>query len=154
MRGIRNLSYQEMMDRRAKGLCFKCGQHYSPMHRCPEQELKLVIHEEDEEESLEDRREMEEKRKDNEEWEMVCRVVELNELRTNGRIYGKTMKLEGELKGVPILLLIDSGASHNYITRELVTALNLPITETKEYVVSLGDGSKRSSQGKCQGLVV
>ena len=124
------------------------------MHRCREQELKLVIHKEDEEESLEDRREMEEKRTDNEEWEMVCRVVELNELRTNGRIYGKTMKLEGELKGVPIPLLIDSGASHNYITRELVTALNLPITETKEYVVSLGDGSKRSSQGKCQGLVV
>ena len=41
--GFRNLSYQELMERRAKGLYFKCGQNYSPMHQCPEKELKLVI---------------------------------------------------------------------------------------------------------------
>ena len=43
-RGTRHLSYQELMDRRrAKGLCFKCGQNYNPMHQCPEKELKLLV---------------------------------------------------------------------------------------------------------------
>ena len=85
---------------------------------------------------------------------MVCHVVELNELRSQSKLNYKTMKLEAELNGVPILLLIDIGASHNCIMKELVIALNLSILETKEYVVSLGDGSKRSSQGKCEGLLV
>ena len=43
MRGVRNLSYQELMERRAKGLCFKCGQNYSPMHRYLEKELRLLV---------------------------------------------------------------------------------------------------------------
>ena len=66
----------------------------------------------------------------------------------------KTIKLKGELKVVPILLLVNSGASHNYITRELVIALNLPISKTKEYIVSFGDGSKISSLGRCEGLII
>ena len=64
------------------------------------------------------------------------------------------MKLEGYLQEVPILLLIDSEASHNYLTKELVILLDLPISETKQYVISLWDGSKRTSQGMCEGLVI
>ena len=74
------------------------------MHHCLEKELKLLVLEEDEEENLEDKRESKEKKNDNEEWEMVCCVVELNELRSHGELNWQTMKLEGELKGVPILL--------------------------------------------------
>ena len=42
VRGIRNLSYQELMDRRAKGLCFKRKQHYSPTHHCPKKGIKVT----------------------------------------------------------------------------------------------------------------
>ena len=42
-RGTRNLSYQELMERRAKGLCFECGQNYSSMHQCLEKDLKLLV---------------------------------------------------------------------------------------------------------------
>ena len=49
---------------------------------------------------------------------------------------------------------MDSGASHNYIARELVTSLNLPISETREFSVTLGDGSKRASRGLYEGLRV
>ena len=64
------------------------------------------------------------------------------------------MKVEGNLEGVPILLLIDSGASHNYITRELVILLNLSISGTRKFVVTLGNGSKRASRGLCEELRV
>ena len=154
MRGTRNLSYQELMDRRAKGLCFKCGQHYSPMHQCPEKELRLLVQEEDEEEILENREVTEETKGETGGWEMICHVVELNDLRTHVKTYCRTMKLEGYLQGLPILLLIDSGASHNYVTRELVTSLNLPVTDTREFAVTLGDGSRKTSRGRCEGLIV
>ena len=151
MRGIQNLSYQELIGRRAKGLCFKCGQHYSPMHRCPDKELKLIVHE-DEERNPDDKEEEKGDEEDPNEWELVCHVVELSELKSHAKTCCKTMKLEGSLLGVPILILIDSGASHNYVTKELVLSLNCPITETRPYVVSLGDGSKRISQGRCEGM--
>ena len=64
------------------------------------------------------------------------------------------MKIEGRLEGVLILLLVDSGACHNYIVRKLVTSLNLPIFGTREFLVTLGDGSKRASRGLYEALKV
>ncbi|MCI80378.1 pentatricopeptide repeat-containing protein, partial [Trifolium medium] len=33
-----------MAERRAKGLCFKCGGKYHPtLHKCPERSLRLLI---------------------------------------------------------------------------------------------------------------
>ena len=154
MRGTRNLFYQELMDRRAKGLCFKCGQHYSPMHQCPEKELRLLVQEEDGEEMLNNKEAIEQTIEETEEWEMICHVVELNNFRAHVKTCCKTMKLKGYLQEFPILLLIDSGASHNYITRELVTSLNLTITDTKEFAVRLGDGSRKFSQGRCERLKI
>ena len=122
-KGFRNLSYQELMERRAKGLCFKCGQHYNPMHCCPDKELKLIV-QEDEEGNLDDKEENEGNKGDPNDWELVCHMVELSELKSHAKACCKTMKLEGNLQGVLILLLIDSGASHNYVTRELVLPLN------------------------------
>jgi hypothetical protein len=49
-RGFTHLSYQEMMDRKQKGLCFKCGGQFHPMHQCPEKHLKILIVEDEEEE--------------------------------------------------------------------------------------------------------
>ena len=64
------------------------------------------------------------------------------------------MKIEGRLEGLLILLIIDSGASHNYIAKELVISLNLPVTDTTKFVVTLGDGSRKDSQGICEGLKI
>ncbi|BAU00934.1 hypothetical protein VIGAN_11007400 [Vigna angularis var. angularis] len=34
-RGKRHLAYQDLLDRRKRGLCFKCGGLYNFMHQCP-----------------------------------------------------------------------------------------------------------------------
>ncbi|MCH96321.1 retrotransposon gag protein, partial [Trifolium medium] len=39
-RGFTQLSYQEIMDRKKRGMCFKCGGAYHPMHQCPDKQLK------------------------------------------------------------------------------------------------------------------
>ena len=55
---------------------------------------------------------------------MFCHVVKLKELGSQTWVHLKTMKVEGRLEGLLILLLINSGASYNYIAKELVTTLN------------------------------
>ena len=81
-RGTRHLSYQELMDRRAKGLCFKCGQNYSPMHQCPEKELKLLVWEPKEEGEQGEKVQEEGDKVEKDDWEMVCHVVEIKDLRS------------------------------------------------------------------------
>jgi len=85
---------------------------------------------------------------------MVCQVIDLNFVSTRDLALSKIMKLEGYLLRFPILLLIDSEASHNFVNKELVTSLGLPITKTREFGVSLGNGSKCLSQGRCTGLSI
>lgn len=49
---------------------------------------------------------------------------------------------------------MDSGASHNFIARELVSSLGLRVTETKEFYVGVGNGSRCFSQGICKALEI
>ena len=62
------------------------------------------------------------------------------------------MKLKGSIKGVPILILVDSGAPHNFISRRLVTVLGLLIEETRPMRIKMGDGYRNIAQGICNGV--
>ncbi|MCI47334.1 RNA-directed DNA polymerase (Reverse transcriptase), partial [Trifolium medium] len=43
------------MERKQKGLCFKCGGAFHPMHQCPDKQLKVLVMEDEEEGSQEGR---------------------------------------------------------------------------------------------------
>lgn len=60
-----------------------------------------------------------------------------------------TMKLERKVKEEEVLILIDSGATHNFIAAKLVEKLNLPIQTTETFQVSLGDGYKVRGRTLC-----
>ncbi|KAG9458686.1 hypothetical protein H6P81_003194 [Aristolochia fimbriata] len=64
------------------------------------------------------------------------------------------MKLFGSIDGTPIRLLVDSGASHNFISHTLVRKLGLSIDDTTEFGVHLGDGHRVLSRGLCKELKV
>lgn len=64
------------------------------------------------------------------------------------------MKLQGWVKGKKILVLIDSGASHNFISTRLVEELGLKVEETPPYKVCLGDGQKKTTQGCCDDILL
>ncbi|KAJ1416907.1 Retrotransposon gag domain [Sesbania bispinosa] len=48
-RGTHNLTTKEWEERRRKGLCFRCGQQFGPLHKCPDPRLRVMILGEDEE---------------------------------------------------------------------------------------------------------
>lgn len=60
-----------------------------------------------------------------------------------------TMKLAGQIAGRPVTVLIDSGATHNFISTEVVAAVGMSITATTCYGVLLGTGGKVRTKGIC-----
>ncbi|MCI14853.1 hypothetical protein A2U01_0035985, partial [Trifolium medium] len=63
-----------------------------------------------------------------------------------------TMKVEGKIQNVDVFVLIDSGASHNFISPKVTTALGLAITPTAARNIKLGDGHKVLTKGMCEGV--
>jgi hypothetical protein len=62
----------------------------------------------------------------------------------------RTMKIEGVIGNVNVLVLIDSGASHNFISPAIATTLGLTVTPSAVRSIKLGDGHKIFSQGICE----
>ncbi|MCH79728.1 Ty3/gypsy retrotransposon protein, partial [Trifolium medium] len=150
-RGFTHLSYNELMDRKQKGLCFKCGGPFHPMHQCPDKQLRLLVIEDEEEEEGEARvlaMEVEEE-EENEKGEMS--VLELHHIAHENH---QTMKFQGTIYGVEVLILIDSGATHNFISQRLVHQLDWPIEGTPQMQVKLGNGVQIAAQGRCKELEI
>nr|KYP34304.1 hypothetical protein KK1_044759 [Cajanus cajan] len=59
------------------------------------------------------------------------------------------MKLKRQLNGLPILILVESSASHNFVSRRVVKALNLPMQDTSIVAIRLGDGHRVLTKGTC-----
>ncbi|XP_052725999.1 uncharacterized protein LOC128194435 [Vigna angularis] len=138
-RTVRNLPYPEYLKRREEGRCFRCGGPFSPGHRCPERGLKMLIVVEEEEEV-----------EGEEVSETNLATMELSALSAGGLTTPKTMKLRGHIGQREVVILIDSGASHNFIDRRLVEELRMTVTKTQPYLVSLGDGQRKRISGCCE----
>ncbi|GJS11152.1 putative mitochondrial protein [Tanacetum coccineum] len=65
-----------------------------------------------------------------------------------------TMKLQGKLGKREVVVLIDSGATHNFLSVELVSILGLRVDGKNETRVRLGNGKFDKSSGLCRSLVL
>ncbi|XP_060192625.1 uncharacterized protein LOC132622108 [Lycium barbarum] len=64
----------------------------------------------------------------------------------------KSLKVWGIILGKKIIVLIDSGASTNFISRTVAEELDLKQTETKPFVVEVENGQQVKSRGSCKGV--
>ncbi|KAA0051401.1 Ty3/gypsy retrotransposon protein [Cucumis melo var. makuwa] len=151
----KRLTDAEFQARREKGLCFRCGEKYHAGHRCKakdSKELRMLLVKESGEEL-----EIIEEEYFDAETEMkppeVQGVENLNiELSINsvvGLTNPGTMKVKGKLGEEEVVVLIDCGATHNFIAEKLVEKLQLPMKETPNYGVILGSGTAIKGKGVC-----
>lgn len=66
----------------------------------------------------------------------------------------KTLKLRGVVEGEEVVVLIDCGATHNFILMDLVEKVKLPISETSNDGVILGNGNLMKGKGMCKGVML
>jgi hypothetical protein len=137
----RGISNEEMEERRAKGQCFKCkGKYHPTLHKCPEKSLRIFVLGEGE--TITDDGEIVmldgDASEEEEDTEVECKSMGML-----GSMGGQsTMKVEGKIADVDVLVLIDSGATHNFISPQITTALGLQITPMADKYIKLGDGHK------------
>ncbi|GKG09428.1 putative mitochondrial protein, partial [Tanacetum coccineum] len=78
--------------------------------------------------------------------------VSLNSLL--GFTSSRAMKIRGILGGVVVTVLIDSGATHNFLSKVLVARLGLCVFGNNSVGVMLGNGGFEESVGLCKGVVL
>ncbi|KAI3522148.1 hypothetical protein L1887_11628 [Cichorium endivia] len=138
---FRRMTDTEFADKKAKGLCFRCDGKFGPGHRCPEKTLQVLLVE-DEEEGEEPETE--------EHAHLDMMTVSASSVA--GLTTPRTMKLRGMIGQNEVVVLIDSGATHNFLSLRLVKPLGLSVTGTREKGIMLGNGGFDKSIGICKNV--
>lgn len=83
-----------------------------------------------------------------------CNALEFYRLSSEPPTTFKTLKIMGDLQGIPALILIDDGATHNFLSKQLALALGLEVHPMKPLSISLGDGSRIKIAEICHGVSI
>lgn len=137
--GFKRLTATESAEKRAKGLCFRCDGKFSPSHKCPSKTLQVLIIDEGDEgndEGVEDK--------------VHCDVAEVSLNSVIDLTPPRMMKLMGKIGDREVVVLIDSGATHNFVSTKVVDELTIGVTDTGSVGVKLGNGLMARSYGCCK----
>lgn len=121
-----------------RGLCFKCGERWGPGHQCgPTVQLHIV------EEILEILQADQVERvmpglEDEEVLMCVCKVALI------GQTTPHTVRLVGSIAGKEVLILVDSGNSHSFVSEEVAERVQGHIRLQKPMVGKIVDGGVMS----------
>lgn len=109
--GYRRLTDAELQAKRAKGLCYRCDEKYTVGHQCKKPELQVLVRQEIE---VGDNEEVEETNTEARDVQTEAQTVEVSLNSVVGLTPPKTMKMTGNINGLAVVVLVDSGASHNF----------------------------------------
>lgn len=126
---IRRLTWDEMQKKRAQGLCFNCEEKFTPGHRCKGPQLLLLDGGDEDEATMEEQPE-----------------ISLHAL--SGWATHKTMRVAAKIGSYTLIVLIDSGSTHNFINTKVADMLQLPVQPFKPCDVKVANGGLLACQGK------
>ena len=151
----KQLSDAEFQAKREKGLCFKCDEKYYSGHKCKAKEIRelrmFVVRADDVDEEIIEEDEYDLKGlKTMELQNDLGEVVELCINSVVGLTNPGTMKIRGTIQSKEVVVLVDCGATHNFISDRLVMTLKLPSKDTSNYGVILGSGTTIKGKRVCE----
>ncbi|KAI0529224.1 hypothetical protein KFK09_001771 [Dendrobium nobile] len=142
---FKKLTEKELQMKRTRGLCFRCDEKYMPGHKCKDQTFQVltVCGDEKAKEGGESGPVEEEEEKLH---------LDVSEVSLNYMVeftQNHTMKLKGEIDDREVLVLIDSGATHNFISNQIVDLFGggVKLVDTGAYG---GDDGHREDLGRYQ----
>lgn len=143
---FRHLTPEEVAKWKAEGLYFRCDEKYKYNHRCarPELLVLMLLEEGTEIYISECSVELEEATVEEE-----GEVAEISISSMMGISSSKTIKFMGTIHGEEVVVLIDSGATHNFVSTEVMKKLNLPIDSAKAYNVFTAGWITIRGAGSC-----
>lgn len=64
-----------------------------------------------------------------------------------GNVGSSTMRVHGKIKSAPVIILIDSGSTDNFMSSEVVRKLQLKMDDRRILSVKVASSNKMRSQG-------
>ncbi|XP_010270441.1 PREDICTED: uncharacterized protein LOC104606771 [Nelumbo nucifera] len=144
---FKKMTDKEMQQKRAKGLCFRCDEKYSPGHRCAQKSLQVLWVQDD----------VEEIASDASNWDCTSGDTEIAPAPESaalcvsslvGLCAANSLKVRGRILSREVVILVDSGASH-YL-RNFSGRIEITRTPTHEFGVQMGNDDEVRTSGVCR----
>ena len=146
-RYVRKEITKEMEEKKTKGLCFKCNKRYTKGHVCKTKQLYVMEGGEDGEEDDQLPVLDEDKREDEDQLSGEELQISLNAL--TGTLSYRTLRGRGNVKKHLIIILIDSGSTHNFLSPAVAKRANIETKNTDSLPVLVADGTRLLSTALC-----
>jgi hypothetical protein len=140
---IHKLTRDEIVEHQLKGLCYNCDDKYFAGHKCKEQKIFMAISEDVSEEDVEAPLVSVSPEPTNitppSDPPKVEPIISLNAL--TGFSAPQTLKLIGYIKHKKVIILVDSGSTHNFIHRRISRETNFYIHAVNSFQTMISNGS-------------
>jgi hypothetical protein len=151
---IQKLTRVEMVERQLKGLCYNCDEKYFPGHKCKEQNIFMAISEEISEEDEETPSVSESPESTDitppSDPPEVEPIISLNAL--TGFSAPQTLKLIGYIKHRKVIIMVDSGSTHNFIHRRIAQETHCYIHVVNNFQIMISNGGSMKWGGHCENV--
>eukprot|EP00253_Pinus_taeda_P026095 PITA_26095 len=131
---VQKVSPVEMAERRKQGLCYYCDDKYSPGHKCKEPRFFQI----DANEEAPPFEGLEEEDEDNQQDNELPSTPEEPVISLHALAWissPQTLKIRGFVKHRPVVVLIDSGSTHNFIHQRVVEAVHCFVKAVSNFQV-------------------
>jgi hypothetical protein len=143
-----------MVECQLKGLCYNYDDKYFSGHKCKEQNLYMAISEDISEEDVETPLMSESPEITNitppSEPPEVEPVISLNAL--FGFFAPQTLKLIGYIKHQKVIILVDSGSTHNFIHCHIAQETHCYIHVVNKFQIMIANGGSMKCGGHCESV--
>ena len=65
-----------------------------------------------------------------------------------------TMRIQGKINGHCLVILIDTGSTHNFVNAAMIFVLHLPLDPSVTFEVKVANGASIRTQGVCSNVKV
>ncbi|BBH02927.1 transposable element gene [Prunus dulcis] len=144
---VKKLTPEEIQYKRQNNLCFYCDEKFVRGHKCARKQILLLdmgYNSSEEEEIVHELQQIEQVAEVN-----ACCITACALYGTPAPLAIKTMKLTAVIKNCPVVVLLDSGSSHNFINIGMVKKLGWKLDQSHICDVMIADGGQVQSKGCC-----
>ncbi|XP_058766993.1 uncharacterized protein LOC131640630 [Vicia villosa] len=148
---IRKLTQAQLQERRAQGLCFNCDENFFTGHKCTTSRFFILIADEEIQPETQEVAELSEVHM---ETDLVDTYFQLSPQAATGQFCPQTLKFKGSIAGLPVMVLVDTGSTHNIMQPRIAQHLNLHTTPINQFSVMVGNGSHLQCEGICDNVEI
>lgn len=133
-------------ERTAKGLCFDCDESYIQENKCKGRLFRMDVEGDCLVEIMDQR--------DEADLNESVTTTEISFHAFAGTFNPRTIRMTGWLQGRPLLILINSGSTHNFIQESVMSRLGFEVQTLTEFRVFIGSGEYLVSKEVCRQMSI